>query len=223
MTSESSNTQDLLYQTLPNRASADEWDIRYAAELDTGLTPKCAARHKITSRVGSSSAANRAPSSRSVFGRGSCVAWICRPRPRNKVEFTCDGGCGPPGSATLHLGISLGCPWRRPSLSERGALCDVGDPKVQPAPDRSRCPRGPPRAPARRRARSFAARRLPGCATAALPHTLARLRCGSSWQTLARRSVSAPSGACCTRMPFGPDITGVGSSRAILISWQKPA
>ena len=52
MTGESSNTQDLLYQTLPNRVSVDEWDIRYAEELDTGLTQKFAARHKITSRRG---------------------------------------------------------------------------------------------------------------------------------------------------------------------------
>jgi hypothetical protein len=52
MTSESSNTQDLLYQTLPNRARADEWDIRYAEELDTGLAQKFAARHKITGRRG---------------------------------------------------------------------------------------------------------------------------------------------------------------------------
>ncbi len=52
MTSESSNTQDLLHQTLPNRASADEWDIRYAEELDAGLTQKFAARHRATSRRG---------------------------------------------------------------------------------------------------------------------------------------------------------------------------
>ena len=52
MTSESSNTQDLLYQTLPNRASADEWDIRYDEELDSGLTQKFAAWHKATGRRG---------------------------------------------------------------------------------------------------------------------------------------------------------------------------
>ena len=59
MTSESSNTQDLLYQTLPNRASADEWDIRYDEELDSGLTQKFAARHKATGRAGSSNAVAR--------------------------------------------------------------------------------------------------------------------------------------------------------------------
>jgi hypothetical protein len=52
MTGESPNTQDLLYQTLPNRARADEWDIRYAEELDTGLAPKFAARHKVTGQCG---------------------------------------------------------------------------------------------------------------------------------------------------------------------------
>jgi hypothetical protein len=51
----------------------------------------------------------------------------------------------------------------------------------------------------------------------------ARLRCGSSRLTLSRRSVSAPSGACCTRMPFAPGITGVGSSHATPLSWRKPA
>ncbi len=44
--------RNLLYQTLPTRACADEWDIRYTAELDTGLTQKFAARHKATGQRG---------------------------------------------------------------------------------------------------------------------------------------------------------------------------
>ena len=52
MTGESSNTQDLLYQTLPNRARADEWDIYYAEELDNGMAQKFAARHKASGQCG---------------------------------------------------------------------------------------------------------------------------------------------------------------------------
>lgn len=52
MNSEPSNAQDLLYQTLPNRARVDAWDIRYAEELDAGLTQKFAARHRATGRRG---------------------------------------------------------------------------------------------------------------------------------------------------------------------------
>lgn len=52
MTGEPSNTRDLLYQTLPSRARADEWDIYYAGELAGGLTQKFAARHKTTGRRG---------------------------------------------------------------------------------------------------------------------------------------------------------------------------
>jgi len=48
----SPNTQHLLWQSLPVRARADEWDIRYAKELDTGLAQKFAARHKATGQRG---------------------------------------------------------------------------------------------------------------------------------------------------------------------------
>jgi len=52
MTSESTNTQNLLYQTLPNRARADEWDIYYTEELAGGLAQKFAARHRATGQRG---------------------------------------------------------------------------------------------------------------------------------------------------------------------------
>ena len=81
MTSEFSDTQDLLYQTLPNRAKRGRMGhplLRRArrrpdAEVTRpGTEPRAG--------VGSASAAGRAPSSRSIFGRGSCTACICRPR-----------------------------------------------------------------------------------------------------------------------------------------------
>ena len=52
LTNVSPNTQDLLWQSLPVRANADDWDIRYAEELDNGLAQKFAARHKATGQRG---------------------------------------------------------------------------------------------------------------------------------------------------------------------------
>lgn len=52
MPTTSPNTQHLLWQSLPSRARADEWDIRYAEQLDTGLTQKFAAQHKATGQRG---------------------------------------------------------------------------------------------------------------------------------------------------------------------------
>lgn len=52
MTNTSTNTQHLLHQHFPARASATEWDIYYAEELDTGLTQKFAARHRASGRLG---------------------------------------------------------------------------------------------------------------------------------------------------------------------------
>jgi hypothetical protein len=46
------NTHDLLRQALPERANADEWDIRYAKQLDAGLAQKFAALHKATGQRG---------------------------------------------------------------------------------------------------------------------------------------------------------------------------
>ena len=52
MSTTTPNTQHLLWQSLPARASADEWRIRYAEELDNGLAQKFAARHKATGERG---------------------------------------------------------------------------------------------------------------------------------------------------------------------------
>ena len=52
MTTPSLNTHPLLWQSLPTRASADDWDIRYARELDTGLAQKFAARQRATGQRG---------------------------------------------------------------------------------------------------------------------------------------------------------------------------
>jgi len=48
----SPNTQHLFWQSFPARAGADEWDICYAKELDTGLAQKFAAHHKATGQRG---------------------------------------------------------------------------------------------------------------------------------------------------------------------------
>ncbi|PKO19560.1 MAG: hypothetical protein CVU38_21540, partial [Chloroflexi bacterium HGW-Chloroflexi-1] len=52
MTAASPDTHHLLWQSLPVRASADEWEIHYAKQLDCGLAQKFAARHKATGQRG---------------------------------------------------------------------------------------------------------------------------------------------------------------------------
>jgi hypothetical protein len=52
MTTPSPNTHHLLWQSLPTRANADDWDIRYARELDSGLAQKFAARRRATGQRG---------------------------------------------------------------------------------------------------------------------------------------------------------------------------
>ena len=52
MTNTSTNTQHLLYQHFPARASAADWDIYYAEELAGGMAQKFAARHKTNGQRG---------------------------------------------------------------------------------------------------------------------------------------------------------------------------
>ena len=52
MPTTSPQIQHLLWQSFPTRASGDEWDIRYAKQLDGGLAQKFAGRHKATGQRG---------------------------------------------------------------------------------------------------------------------------------------------------------------------------